>query len=61
MLPFDKVVWVLVSSRIQVQLQIILDPDCLIVIRVVAAMLLIMVKFTDTFLRELQKIWVFQI
>ena len=29
MLPFDKVVWVLVSSRIQVQLQIILDPDCL--------------------------------
>ena len=32
-----------------------------IVIRVVAAMLLIMVKLTDTFLQELQNIWVFQI
>ena len=33
----------------------------LIVICVVAAVLLIMVKLTDTFLQELQNIWVFQI
>ena len=33
----------------------------LIIIRVVAAMLLIMVKLTNTFLQELQNIWVFQI
>ena len=32
-----------------------------IVIRVVAAMLFIMVKLTDTFLQELLNIWVFQI
>ena len=31
-----------------------------IVICVVAAMLLILVKLTDTFLQELQNIWVFQ-
>ena len=32
-----------------------------IVIHVLAPMLLIMVKLTDTFLQELQNIWVFQI
>ena len=32
-----------------------------IVICVIAAMLLIMVKLADTFLQELQNIWVFQI
>ena len=32
-----------------------------IAIRVTAEMLLIMVKLTDTFLQELQNIWVFQI
>ena len=32
-----------------------------IVIRVVAAMLLVMVKLTNAFLQELQNIWVFQI